>query len=66
MPKFDVEITRILELATTITVTAKTEEEAEEKAAQLASDATLTWDIQGKYEWQEQADDVRVDNVERA
>ena len=64
MPTYAVEVTRTLELSTTITVTANTEEDAKEHAAQLARDAVLTWESDGTYAWETLVDVVSVEHVQ--
>jgi hypothetical protein len=64
MPKYEVTVTRTLSLTTSLEVRAKTEEEAEEKARDIAYRGTLTWDIADKLDWEEQDDDVTVDNID--
>jgi hypothetical protein len=66
MPQYDVTIVRTLELSTLVTVRAKTEEEAEEKALAQVSDSTLTWHISDTHDWQEDSDDCHADSVEQA
>ena len=66
MPKFHVEVTRHLELSTTVTVTAKDEDEAEGQAAALMEGSVIEWTINDKYDWDETADDLTIDNVEEA
>jgi len=63
MPTYAVEITRTLELSTTITVTATTEEDARVQAAQLAENATLAWESDGTYEWETLVDVVCADDI---
>lgn len=63
MPQYHVDVTRTLEITTTITVTAKDEDSAEGKALTRAEKTTLNWNVTGPYDWVEVADDVQVDNV---
>jgi hypothetical protein len=64
MPKYDVVVTRKLEISTTITVQAKTEEEAEEKAMEQISDSILAWNVEDRRDWTEDSDDCRVDQID--
>ena len=66
MPTYDVTIVRNLELSTIVTVTAKTEEQAEEKALSQVQESTLTWTISDTHDWEEQSDDCHVDSIEPA
>jgi hypothetical protein len=65
MPKFAVDVTRTLELSTTITVTAPTEEAAKAHAAHLASETTLTWESDGTVAWETLVDVVSVEHVKQ-
>jgi hypothetical protein len=66
MPKYYVEVTRRLDLSTTLTVTAKNEDEAEGKAEALLTESTIEWTIKDTYDWDETADDLTIDHVEEA
>lgn len=61
--KFEVDVTRTLVLSTTVTVVARDEDEAAEKAAALAGEGIMSWSIKDKYDWEEESDDVTAENV---
>lgn len=63
---FEAQVTRTLTLTTTIEVEAATEDEAAEHARELAMKGTLTWKIADDLDWQEEDDDVTVDNIDEA
>lgn len=64
MPKYNVMITRTIELSTEVEVSAKDEDTAESKALELMDKAILSWQITGQYDWEECSDDCVVDRVE--
>lgn len=64
MPKFEVSITRTITLTTSIEVSAKNEDAAEEKALTIAQEGMLIWTIQDNNEWQEESDDCTIDSVD--
>jgi hypothetical protein len=64
MPKYNVDITRTLELSTCVTVTAKTEDEAEAKALMEAH--AIEWTIKDTYDWDETTNEITIDSVEEA
>jgi hypothetical protein len=64
MPKYDVMILRTLTISTTVTVRAKTEEEAEKKALEQVNTSTLSWQIDDKNNWDEESDEWIADQIE--
>jgi hypothetical protein len=66
MPTYDVSITRTLQLSTTITVRAKTEDEAEEKALAQIEESVIEWKINDKRDWNEDNDDCVVESIDPA
>lgn len=66
MPQYTVDVTRILEVSTTIEVTAQNEDDAEQKATELAEAQPVLWQIAGPLPWIEQDLTTNVDSVELA
>jgi hypothetical protein len=65
MPHYDVSILRTLELSTTITVLAESEDNAESKALEQLQKSLINWTITDDNNWQEDGDDISVDSIEK-
>jgi hypothetical protein len=63
---YDVGVQRIVTLSTAIVVEADTEEDAKVRAAQLALDGDLTWQIDDENVWQNDSEEIQIAWIEEA
>ena len=66
MPRYDVGVQRLVTLSTAIVVDADTEEDAKVRAAQLALDGDLTWQIDDANVWQNDSEEIQIAWIEEA
>ena len=66
MPRYDVGVQRLVTLSTAIVVEADTEEDAKVRAAQLALDGELTWQIDDANVWHNDSEEIQIAWIEEA